>query len=75
MKWKARVKKDLEIGHERWRIKFAWLPVNACPFEDPNDRYWVWLQYYKQKQRYSLSYDVVVGVDVSGWVTLENYVY
>ena len=73
MKWK--VKKEPKDGDERWCMRFTWWPVNVR--NRPNnieDRYWVWLEFYSQYQRYKESYDVIAGVNVMRWVTIENYI-
>ncbi len=74
MRW--RVKKEPKEGGERWRKRFAWLPVNARLHWPNNveDRYWVWLESYDQYQRYRESYDVVAGVALLEWITIENYI-
>lgn len=70
MRWK--VKKEPKDGDERWCKRFAWSPVNArCHTED---RYWIWLEKYHQYQKYSVSYDIIAGVSVMRWITIENYV-
>ena len=73
MRWK--VKKDPQDGAERWRMRFAWFPVNVRLHwpSNMNDRYWIWLERYNQYQKYSVSYDVIAGVSVMRWTTIENY--
>jgi hypothetical protein len=72
MKWK--VKKEPKHGAERWRTRFAWWPINACDYNNEDDRYWIWLQLYNQRQKYSVSYDVIAGVSVMRWIKIENYI-
>jgi hypothetical protein len=73
MRWRG--KKELQDGAERLRKRFAWFPVEVSTQSSKNDRYWVWLERYYQYQKYSVSYDVIAGVSVMRWITIDNVIW
>ena len=76
MKWIYNEKKEPQINDVRYVMKFAWFPVICSSYSQPQ-KYRVWLQYYKQLQKYVevVEYLPEFGeLPESRWVGIENYI-
>ena len=82
MKWK--IDPDPKINDTRTITKFAWFPVTACNIREQWDNkeheQWhnkeqlckVWLETYKQEQRYVHKSSVHGWYE--GWIEVNNYI-
>lgn len=76
MRWISNPDYKPSIGDTRYIMKFALLPVYAWS-DSEKLRYKVWLEFYRQEQRYKevLHYFSGFGVvALEQWVNINNYI-
>lgn len=76
MKWISNPDYKPRVGDTRHVMKFAFLPTYAWSYAD-SLRYKVWLEFYKQEQRYKEVPHYFSGVGVVAleqWININNYI-